>query len=208
MFTQRGEVCNGVSFIAFHYRPHSEASECYVFTGMCHFNSRGGGWACHRSQHLPPFPWDQVTTPPPPPGSGHNTPSPQDQATTPPPLGPGHNTPPPPGSGHNTPSPQDQATTPPPWDQVTTFPQDQATTPPPAPRDQVTTPSPPGPGHNTFLPPLGPGHNTSPQDQVTTPPQDQVTTPPSPQDYGQVGGMHPTGMHSCFTVILLFHVNA
>ena len=62
---------------------------------------------------LPPH-WDQVTTPPSPPGPGYNTspPPPQDQVTTPPfplPQGPGHNTSLPPGPGHNTslPRPQD-----------------------------------------------------------------------------------------------------
>ena len=96
-----------------HYRPRSEASEGYLFKGICLSNSgiclsnSGGGrsgpgtW----SQHPPPS-WDLVTTPLPP----------QDLVTTPPPLprtwsqyplGPGHNTPspPPPGPGHNTPLP-------------------------------------------------------------------------------------------------------
>ena len=108
------------------YRPRSEASEGYVFTGVCHSVTEPGGgggrWATPkvyhlpprtRSQHLPPPPPDQVTTPLSPPG---------DQVTTPPSL--------------------------PPWDQVTTPPpppppRDQITTPPP-PRDQVTTPPPPG----------------------------------------------------------------
>ena len=90
-----------------HYRPRSEASEGYVFTGVCHFNSEGEGeeeWT--RDQvTTPPFPLqDQVTTPPPLP-----PPPPRDQVTTPPSplLGPGHNTSPPP---------------PPSWDQVTTPP--------------------------------------------------------------------------------------
>ena len=80
----------------------TEASEGYVFTGVCHFNSGGGGEGRSatskvsgqhlpppgtRSQHLPPSlpsPWDQVTTPPSPP---------PDWVTTPPspsPQGPGH----------------------------------------------------------------------------------------------------------------------
>ena len=33
---------------------------------------------------------------------------------------------------------------------------------------------------------------------------DQVTTPPSPQDYVQAGGMHPTGMHSCFAPVYMY----
>ena len=82
-------------------------------------------------------------------------------------------------------------------------PQAQITTPP-SPQAQVTTPPSPG-TRSQHLPP--------PQSQVTTPPSlppghrsqhlpspswDQVTTPPYPRDYMQVGGMHPTGMHSCW----------
>ena len=91
----------------------------------------------------------------------------------------------PPRPGHNTslPPPPDMVTTPPPRDMVTT--------PPPVP---------PGPGHNTSLPPPrtwsqhlppsppGPAHNTS------LPPSPH----PPPRYYAQTGGMHPTGMYSCW----------
>ena len=68
------------------YRPRSEASDSYIFTGICLSNSRGGGEVGnhgpghntslpppgHRSQHPPPR--AQVTTPPSPFwGTGHNT---------------------------------------------------------------------------------------------------------------------------------------
>ena len=79
-----------------YYRPRSEASEGYVFTGVCHFNSGGRGrWATPMVTTPPP--WDQVTTPAHPGTRSQHLPPP-------PPLGPGHNTPPP---------PRDQATTPP-----------------------------------------------------------------------------------------------
>ena len=59
------------------YRPCSEASEGYVFTGVCHFNSGEVGEEWTR---------DQVTTPPsPPPGT-------RSQHLPLPLLGPGHNT--------------------------------------------------------------------------------------------------------------------
>ena len=71
-----------------HYRPRSEASEGYVFTGVCHSVTNGGGgggWGevLHqmqhgtRSEHLPP-PRDRVRTSPPPSGTGslHPTPPP------------------------------------------------------------------------------------------------------------------------------------
>ena len=79
------------------YRPLSEASEGYIFTGVCHFNSGGGegGVATPNAsgQHLPPPPrtwtWDLVTTPPSPP-------------PPPPRMRPGYNTslPPSPGAMH------------------------------------------------------------------------------------------------------------
>ena len=73
-----------------------------MFSHVCVTSTPGGGWATPkvyhlppgtrsqhlpspdqaRSQHLPP-PWDQVTTPPSPPGPGHNTslpPTPWDYA--------------------------------------------------------------------------------------------------------------------------------
>ena len=162
--------------------PRSEASEGYVFTGVCHsfFSIEGGGGGRGgqhqrsttsplgtRSQHLPP------------PGPGHNTsltpgtrsqhlPSPLGTRSQhlPPSLGPGHNTPPPPGPGHNTSLP--------PGPGHNTSPN----------QDQVTTPLPPPGTRSQHLPQPRPGHNTSPppRHQVTTPPSpwDQVTTPPPP----------------------------
>ena len=72
--------------------------------------------------------------------------------------------------------------------------------------DQVTTPPPPRirpgyntphrmrPGYNTSLPPrMRPGYNTPPP-----PPKMRPGYNTSPRDYAQVGGTHPTGMHSCF----------
>ena len=78
------------------YRPRSEASEGYIFTGVCHFNSGGGGGEWIR---------DQVTTPSllsPPLGPGHNTslhPSPGtwSQHLPPPPGAWSQHLPPPPG---------------------------------------------------------------------------------------------------------------
>ena len=162
-----------------YYRPLSEASKGYIFTGVCHFNSgEGEEWTR-----------DMVKTPPSiPPGPGHNT-------SLPPPRGPGHNKKPslPPGTWSQHLPPQDLVTTPPslPPDLVTTRPSlppgtwsqhlppprtwsQQKTLPPPGtwsqhlpPQDLVTTPPspqdlvtippslPPGPGHNTSLPPPG-----------------------------------------------------
>ena len=54
---------------------------------------------------------------------------------------------------------------------------------------------PPGPGHNTSPPP-GPGHNTS-----LPPGTWSQYLPPPPWDYAQVGGTHPTGMHSCYLIL-------
>ena len=154
------------------YRPRSEASEGYVFTGVCHSVIFRGGREV--GDH----------------GPGHNTPPPDLD------MGPGHNTPLPPGPGHGTWS---QHLPPPPgtwtWDLVTTPP----SPPPPWTWDLVTTPPSPPPlehGHGTWsqhLPPprpplsppldldMGPGHNTS----------------LPPRDCAQAGGMHPTGIHSC-----------
>ena len=73
---------------SFYYRPRSEPSEGYVFTGVCHSFCSTKGEVCS-TKGL----W---TTPPsPPPGPGHNTSPPWDQVTTPPSL------------------PRDQVTTPP-----------------------------------------------------------------------------------------------
>ena len=83
------------SFVFNFYRPRSEASEGYVFTGVCHsvtdWGGGGGGqhqWSTTsppgtRSEHLPPPPPGQVRT---------STPSPRDQVRTSiPPPGPGQN---------------------------------------------------------------------------------------------------------------------
>ena len=116
-----------------YYRPRSEASEGYVFTGVCHtFCSTGGGrWATTNGQPLPP------------PGPGQNIYPPQDQVRTSipsPPPGPGQNiyTPshPPPGPGQNI-----YPLRPPP------LPGTRSEHIPPPPRDQVrtSTPFPPPP---------------------------------------------------------------
>ena len=59
--SSRGEL-----LVLFCYRPRSEASEGYVFTGVCHsFCSTGGGgerWATPMVNHLSPPPQDQVRT--------------------------------------------------------------------------------------------------------------------------------------------------
>ena len=48
------------------------------------------------------------------------------------------------------------------------------------------------PGYNTPLPPrMRPGYNPSP-----------------PRDYAQVGGTHPTGMHSCFPFTRIYQAKA
>ena len=47
-----------------YYRPRSEASEGYVFTGVCHFKSGRGGTTPPNSR---PWPGSKVITPPPPP---------------------------------------------------------------------------------------------------------------------------------------------
>ena len=142
------------------YHPRSKASEgIFLQASVCPI--RGGAVGNHgpghntslpprhRSQHLP-SPQVQVTTPPSPLGTGHNTslplPSPQAQVTAPPP-----------GTGHNTSLPPGHRSQhlPPPWAQ-----------------GHNTFLSPPGLGYNTSLtpwaqvtntslPPLGTGHNTS-----------------------------------------------
>ena len=139
-----------------HYRPHSIASEGYVFTGVCHsfcstpgggggkvVNTKGPGhnppprnmdMGPGHNTPLPPgtWTWDLVTTPthPPPPRTWTwdlvTTPTPPDMDMD---MGPGHNTPPT-------------------WDMVTTPPP-----PPPETWSQHPPPSPPPPtwdnGHNT-----------------------------------------------------------
>ena len=200
--------------VVHYYRPRSEASEGYVFTGVCHsFCSTGGGGggvATPKASGQHP-PWDQVTNThlPPPTWSQHPPPSP---------LGHGHKTPSLPWDQlDNTPLPPGMVTTPPP---PQTWSQHQRSL------DITPPPPPPGPGGQHPLPPPGPGgQHPPPPDMVTTPPSlppDMVTTPPSlplgpggqhtttpppprhghntpalPRDYAQAGGTHPTGMHSC-----------
>ena len=148
-----------------------------IFSEACVKNSvhRGVGGV---PDQVPPLGPGRYT----PPGPGRYPP--RDQAGTPPPrtrqvppwtrqVPPGTRQVHPPGPGRYTP-PRDQAGTPP-WDQAGTPPQNQAGTAPP---DQAGTP--PGPGR---YPPPGPG---------------SYTPPPR---YGQhTGGMHPTGMQSCYAV--------
>ena len=95
------------------YRPRSEASEGYVFTGVCHsVTERGGGEVGNINGQPPPPPslgpgqniyplppWEQVRTstpspppgtrsqhlPPPPSGQQHLPPTPLDNSTYPPP---------------------------------------------------------------------------------------------------------------------------
>ena len=145
--------------ILYHYRPRSEASECYVFTGVCHSfcSTLGGGGGQHQRSTTSPHPWPghntppgHVTTPPHPPVKLQHSPA---QVTTPPPSHwPGDNTSP------------SQVTTPPHWPGHNTSPWPGHNTSPPlwpghnAPRPGQVTTSPPWPGHNTSPP--GPGHNT------------------------------------------------
>ena len=119
-----------------------------------------------------------------------------------PPLGPGRYTPPgpgryPPGTRQVHP-PRTRKV--PPWTMQV----------PPGTR-QVHPPgpgryTPPGPGRYN---PLGPGRSTPPEPgRYSPPPLDQAGTPPPgpgrytpPPRYGQrTGGMHPTGMQSCYAV--------
>ena len=92
--------------------------------------------------------------------------------------------------GHNTPPRTwSQRPLPPGPGHNTPSPRDLVTTPPP-PRTWSQHPPPPHPRTWSQHPlpcPLGPGHNT----------------PPPPRDYAQVGGTHPTGMHS-FENMFLF----
>ena len=131
--------CKQISNI---YHLRTEASEGYVFTGVCHsFCSTGRGRCCNTKGlwTTPPSPpQDQVTTPQhPPPGPGGQHPPPPGTWSQhpPPPPGPGHNTPLlPPGPGHNTPLPPGP---------------DGQQHPPPGPGGQHPPPPPPGHGHNT-----------------------------------------------------------
>ena len=136
--------CDEFGSILSNCRPRSEASKGYIFTGVCHFNSGGGGgWPVHNTSLPPPGTWLQHP-PPSPPGTWSQHPPP-----SPPHLGHGHNThslpPPPPRDMVTTPAPS-----PPTWDMVTTpaplpLPTwDMVTTPTPLPTwDMVTTPPPP-----------------------------------------------------------------
>ena len=98
---QKVEACSIKTEIHY-YRPRSESSEGYIFTGICLSNSGGGDggrwvtmdqvttpppetgtWSQHLppgtgtwSQHLPPWDWDLVTTHPLGLGPGYNTPLP------------------------------------------------------------------------------------------------------------------------------------
>ena len=119
-----------------YYRPRSEASEGYVFTGVCHsVTERGGEGGVNQglshNTSLPPGTSSQHLPPSLPPGPGHNTSPPRDLVTTPPPGTWSQHLPPPRtwsqhlhpplGPGHNTsPPPRDLVTTPPPlgtWSQ-------------------------------------------------------------------------------------------
>ena len=117
-----------------YYRPRSVASEGYVFTGVCHSVTEGGGREGGVNQ-----------------GHGHNTPPPPqtwtwDLVTTPPSLSPprhGHGT----WSQHPPPPPTwtwDLVTTPPSLPPPRTWTWDLVTTPPSPPQtwtwDLVTTP--------------------------------------------------------------------
>ena len=95
---------------AFFYHPRSEASEGYVFTGVCHSVIFGGGGGQH--QWSTTSPWDQVRTSTPPPPTWDlvtppRPPLPGTWSLQPPPP------PPPPGTWSLHPAP------PPTWDLVT-----------------------------------------------------------------------------------------
>ena len=134
--------------------PRSEASEGYVFTGICLSKSGGGGGEVlyqmqhgTMSQHLPP--WGQVRTSTPPPPSEtwslHPPPPTWDLATPPPTRDlptPSH--PPPPGTWPLHPPPP-----PPTWDL--------ATPPRPPPETWSLHPAPPPTWrHGHFTPPASP----------------------------------------------------
>ena len=170
--------------IAACYRPRSEVSEGYVFTGVCHsVTSRGGGVTPNASwdrshgqrlegggsaQHLPPL---YNTSLPPQTRSQHLPPCPLDNTSLP----PLDDTSLPPLDNTSLPSrTRSQHLPPPPGN--TSLPLLDSTCPP---LDNTSLPPPPW-----TTPPFPP------------PPSDQVTTP-SPRDYAQAGGTHPTGMHSC-----------
>ena len=114
----------------FYYRPRSEASEGYVFTGVCHsviFEGGGGGQHQWSTPPLPPR--DQVRTSTPPPGTR---------------------------SEHLPLPPTWDLVTPPPWDLVIPPPPPGIWSQHlPPPRDQVrtSTPPPPPPGTWSLHPP-------------------------------------------------------
>ena len=147
--------------LTYFYRPRSEASEGYVFIGVCHsVIFRGEGGKVDNTKDQPPTP-TRV--------KGHST-SPLARV-----------------KGHNA------------------YPPDQC--------QRSQHPPSPSQGQRSQHPPARvKGNSTSPWpgSKVTTPPLwpgSKVTTPPS-QHYAQVGGTHPTGMHSCSSLVLvLLYVN-
>ena len=132
------------------YHPRSEASEGYVFTGVCHYVtkrgggvdvqtwSRGGGvdvltWSSPPlgQGHLPPL-WDQDIYPP----SGTRTSTPLGTRTSTPPWDQDIYPPPPSGTRTSTPPPRDQDIYPPPGTRTYTPPPSgtRTSTPPPSSR--------------------------------------------------------------------------
>ena len=165
----------------------SQASVCPTLGG-------GGRWSTPKVNHHPPGTWS-TTTPsppghgqplPPPPGTwSTTTPSPQDMVNHYPlRLGHGQPPPPPPGTWSTTTPPGTWSTTTPPltgtWSTTTPLEHGQ---PPPLPGTWSTHYP---PGHGQPLPP---------------PPTWDMVNPPH-HDSAQAGGMHPTGMHSCFCKFL------
>ena len=117
------------------YCPRSEASEGYVFTGVCHSVIFGGGrWATPMATS-PPGPGQNIY--PLPPGT-------RSEHLPPPHPGPGQNIYPPPRTRSEhlppLPGPGQKMYPLPPWDQVRT------STPPPEDQVRTSTPSPPIPG--------------------------------------------------------------
>ena len=172
-----------------YYRPRSEASEGYVFTGVCHsVTNRGGGVTPNASwdrshgqggggsaQHLPP-PGQHL----PPRTRSQHLPPPREHLPP-----PGQHLPPsPPGPGHNTslPLPWHRSQhLPPPLDQVTTLP-----SPPPPP---------PGTGHNTAL--TLPRHRS----QHLPPPWTRSQHPPPP------AGLYAGGRYASYWNAFLLGYN-
>ena len=128
------------------YRPRSEASEGYVFTGVCHsVTKRGGGgrWATLMVNHLPPRTMSECLPPPPhPPGTRSECIPP-----SPSPLGTRSECLPP------SPPTRTRSECLPPGTRSECL---------PPPQDQVRMSTPPGPGHNVYPLPPGPGQNVYP----------------------------------------------